>query len=535
MTAADREGMACDFCHRAVNPIYQPGVSPPEDQTILNALLPSHLPTGYSNGQFVMDPLPRKRGPFADAVAPHAFLTSPFHSSSDFCGTCHDVSNPAFDRVGSSADYAPGPLDTPAGTVSSSVLMPLERTYSEWKHSAFPAGVYAPEFAGNKPGGIVQSCQDCHLRDVSGKGCNDVAAPVRANLPLHDMMGGNSWMGPVIATLYPSETDAAALADGAARAVSMLQKAALVDVTVTPGAQTWTATVTVTNRCGHKLPTGYPEGRRMWLHVLAYNSQGQKIYESGAYDAATGVLALDAAAVVYETHLGISPPLGNALGVAHGESFHFTLNDSVYKDNRIPPAGFTNAGFDGFGGKPVDDSRPAPRYADGQNWDVSSFAVPITTAKIVARLYYQTTSKDYVEFLRDANTSNTAGQIMYDAWNANGKAPPVLMAADSTEIVVGVGDDPVVQHPGLEAANNPFVGSLELRLAVARPAPVELTIFDASGRQVNRRSLGILGAGAHRLLWDGQDGRGRDSGAGVFWAQVRVGTETLGQKVVRLR
>ena len=28
---------------------------------------------------------------------------------------------------------------------------------------------------------------------------------------------------------------------------------------------------------------------------------------------------------------------------------------------------------------------------------------------------------------------------------------------------------------------------------------------------------------------------GRDSGAGVFWAQVKVGTETLRQKVIRLR
>jgi hypothetical protein len=535
LTAFDREGMACDFCHRAVNPLYQVGVSPPEDEDIINDLLPGHQPSSYSNGQYVMDPLPRKRGPFADAVAPHAFLVSPFHSSSDFCGTCHDVSNPAFDRVGTTADYQPGPLDQAASTINSSVLMPLERTYSEWKNSAFPGGVYAPDFAGNKPGGMVASCQDCHLRDVDGKGCNDVAAPIRANLPLHDMMGGNAWMGPVIATLYPLETDATALADGAARAVSMLEKAALVEVALTPADQEWIATVTVTNRCGHKLPTGYPEGRRMWLNVIAYDSQGGKIYESGAYDAATGVLTQDADAMIYETHLGISPPLGNALGIPHGESFHFALNDTIFKDNRIPPMGFTNAAFDAFGGRPVDPTQPAPRYADGQNWDASTFALPAATAKVVARLYYQTTSKEYVEFLHATNSSNSTGQTLLDAWNANGKSPPVLMAADSTASTVDVAEGQVVKRQRLETGRNPFVGLLELRLSLAGPVPVEVTIYDALGRLVHTRRVGILGGGTHRLLWDGRDNGGRDVGVGVFWAQVKAGNQTLRKKVVRLQ
>ncbi len=534
LTAFDRHGMACDFCHRAVDPNYQAGVSPPEDEAILNGMLPAHRPTSYSNGQFVMDPLPRKRGPFVTS-APHAYLVSPFHASSDFCGTCHDVSNPAFDRVAMTADYVPGPLNQAATSVSSTVLMPLERTYSEWKNSAFPGGVYAPEFAGNKPGGIVSSCQDCHLRDVNGKGCNDVSAPIRPDLPLHDMMGGNAWIGPVIASLYPTETNAMALADGAARAVSMLQKASLVDVSVAPGYQSWVATVTVTNRTGHKLPTGYPEGRRMWLNVIAYDSDGVKIYESGAYDAATGVLTRDEGGVVYETHLGISPALAAAVGAAHGESFHFALNDTIYKDNRIPPVGFTNAGFDNFGGRPVDPTRPGPRYADGQNWDTSTFTLPGTTARVVARLYYQTTSKDYMEFLRDENTTTSHGQAMFDAWNAHGKSPPVLMAGDSTVTTVAVGDEPAADRTRLETRRNPFAGSLELALTLARPAAVELTVYDARGRMIHSRRIGHLGGGDHQMIWNGRDDRGRDAGPGVFWAQVKVGGETLKQKVVRLK
>jgi hypothetical protein len=44
------------------------------------------------------------------------------------------------------------------------------------------------------------------------------------------------------------------------------------------------------------------------------------------------------------------------------------------------------------------------------------------------RLYYQSTSKEFVEFLRDENRTNTKGQEMFDLWNMNGKCPPTLMA-----------------------------------------------------------------------------------------------------------
>jgi hypothetical protein len=532
ITAADRDAVSCDFCHRAVDPVYKPGVSPVEDQAILAGMLPAHVPTGYSNGQFVIDPQPRKRGPFSDAAAPHAFLASAFHRSSDLCGTCHDVSNPVFDRVGTGADYAPGPLDQAGGAIASHTHMPLERTYSEWKHSAFPAGVFAPDFAGNRPDGTVSSCQDCHQRDVSGRGCNDAGAPVRADLPYHDLTGGNAWLGPVIASLYPGETNAAALADAAGRAEAMLRKAALIDVQVTPGSGNWVATVSVTNRTGHKLPTGYPEGRRMWLHVLAYDSQGNLLRESGAYDAATGVLTRDADATVYEAELGISPALGAAIGLEAGPTFHFALNDTVYKDNRIPPQGFTNAAFAGFGGAPVDPDRPAPRYADGQNWDVATYAVPAATQKVVARLYYQTTSKEYVEFLHARNTTNDAGQVMLDAWNANSKSPPVLMAADSSYSTVAVTPPGEPGAVSLEAARNPFVGTLELHLTLVRPEPVTLEVFDAGGRSLHTRRYGTLGAGAHRLTWAGP---GDGARAATLWARVRIGEQVLVRQVARLR
>jgi hypothetical protein len=536
LTALDRDGVACDFCHRLVDPDYKAGISPTEDQTVLGAL--SSVPTNYSNGQYVIDPDPRKRGPFADAIALHPRLYSPFHRTSELCGTCHDVSNPVFDRV-SGADYAPGPLDQAATSFASTDILPLERTYSEWKNSAFPAGVYAPDFAGNKADGIVAICQDCHMRDVSGAGCVEVGTPVRADLPLHDLTGGNAWLPNVIAGLYPTETNATALAASSQRAVQTLQKAAALGLTYAIEADSFRALVTVTNRTGHKLPTGYPEGRRMWLHVVARDVDGQTIFESGAYDPATGILSAAPEPKVYEIKLGITPSLAGALGVTAGESFHFTLNDSVWKDNRIPPAGFTNAAFASFGGAPVDPEfpGPGPRYPDGQNWDVTGYPLPANAHSVVAELLYQTTSKDYVEFLHDENTTNTAGQTMYDAWTGNGRSAPVVMERDSIAMsVTGVAEQPTTgPRTHFAILKNPFDQTLDMRVDLARPGAVTMRVFDVRGRLVAMRDFGTVAGGANRLAWDGRNDHGQEVRSGVYWAVVRAGDREWRRQIVRLR
>jgi hypothetical protein len=528
-----RDGVACDLCHRLVDPVYKSGVSPTDDQAVLS-MISSHVPTTYSNGQYVVDPNGQHRGPFSDPATPHSFLMSPFHEQSELCGTCHDVSNPVFKRV-SGSKYAPGPLDTPADSISSLTLMPLERTFSEWKNSAFPAGVVAPDFGPNAPGGVVSSCQDCHLRDVTGKGCNSVSAPLRNDLPLHDMTGGNAWMGGVIASLDPTEVDAGALADGASRAVSMLNKAAAMKLTLGGAGDSFQVAIQITNRTGHKLPTGYPEGRRMWLDVRIYDGGGNLLSESGVYDPATGILAQDGNLHVYEAQLGLSSAFAPGISQTAGASFHFVLNDTLYKDNRIPPAGFTNAAYAAFGGAPVDPAGPSPRYPDGQNWDTAVYGLPKTARKVVATLYYQTSSKEYVEFLKNANVTNTAGQTMYNAWTANGRATPVAMVTDS----VSFNQTGVPEHRPLELAlrmgRNPFSGTLQMTLTLPHESAVEMQVLDVAGRRVSRLSRGTLPVGDHLLTWDGRDASGHDAGSGVFWAVVRAGDKRFVQRVVRLQ
>ena len=427
MLFEDESGVSCDLCHRLVDPIAA-AENPSEDTAILASL--SFAPSEFGNGQFVVDPTGARRGPFVDATSGHPILVSPFHREAALCGTCHDVSNTAFEKDGN-GHYVPNAFDTTATDFSPHTLMPIERTYSEWLNSDYNSvtGVYAPEFGGNKD--FVATCQDCHLRDITGQGCNFGIPPIRDDLPLHDMTGGSTWLPGLLSGLYPGQVSDPALQAGIPRARYMLQNAA--DMTVSQQASL--LRVRVVNKTGHKLPTGYPEGRRMWINVRFYDETVSLVAESAGYDSSTGVLSHDEQAKIYESKPGLDEVTAPLVGVDPNASFHFVLNNKIFKDNRIPPQGFTNAAFAAFGGTPVGHT-----YADGQFWDDTYYGIPLGTVSVQVTLYYQSTSKEYIEFLRDENTTNSVGQDLYDLWNDNGKCPPEVMQQTQLDIEPVPGD-----------------------------------------------------------------------------------------------
>ncbi|MEJ2596350.1 MAG: MopE-related protein, partial [bacterium] len=427
---ADREGIHCDFCHRMVKPA-SPGLNPfPEDQYYTDNTWPADtiylgsidsLPPMSGNGMYIVDSDDTKRGPFTLAGAKHAYYYSPFHSESAICGTCHDVSNPVYDRQ-EDGSYLPNTFGSSAPSYNTYDLFPVERTYSEWLVSAYntPSGVYAPQFGGNKA--YVSTCQDCHMKDISGVAANKTSAIYRDDLPHHDMTGGNTFIPAIIAELYPSEVNSAALDSGEVRARTMLQLAASLDVRVNDMLDHFSATVRVTNETAHKLPSGYPEGRRIWINLIAKNASGEVIYESGHYDFQNGELTKDEDVKIYEIKPGLDQLMAGITELPEGPSFHFVLNNKIFSDNRIPPRGFTNAAFRDIQSPPV-----AYSYEDGQYWDETEYRLPLSTDSIEISLYYQTLSKEYVEFLRDENVSNEAGNILYNLWNTHGKSEPETM------------------------------------------------------------------------------------------------------------
>jgi len=182
------------------------------------------------------------------------------------------------------------------------------------------------------------------MRSVSGYAANtniNAGIPLRTDMGLHDQTGGSTWLPGLLTNLYPSRIDSAAIQAGISRAAYQLQNAASVAVSDAPGQ----LKVTITNETGHKLPTGYPEGRRIWVNVKFYDEAMNLVGESGAYNPTNGVLSRDAAAKIYEVHPGIDTNISSLLGLDADASLHFVLNNRIYEDNRIPPRGFSNAAF----------------------------------------------------------------------------------------------------------------------------------------------------------------------------------------------
>jgi hypothetical protein len=455
----DTEGLNCGFCHRV-------------DPAIAFTRKSGgnyHLSTDSTQQVGWATPRSRRFGPYGNQYTnctnsntntpaidcaggtPHGhdIGNSTLHTQSEFCGQCHDVTNPILNRLSTAG-------------VDMGFKMPIERTFSEWQASDF----------GKPANAAFKTCQGCHMPKPSAPGgvCTASDDPVRfpyaRNRPgvedahQHMFTGGNVWLPNVFANVMPPmNPDAGAgagdpqwffdLINGANRqaaylavaqeATATLQSAATLAITNPPAGTTaggmFSFGVRVTNNTGHKLPTGYPEGRRMWLQVIAGvpgEMGADPFFQSGAYDDTTGVLTKDAQAKIYEVELSVAgktaPP--------NPPEFHFVGNQIVWKDNRIPPAGFD----------PTLDATTWPEIApvgatyptDGNghlvNYDDTPYTVavpPFATGNVMVtvRLVYQTTSKDYIDFLRSANTTNGRGQDMTRIWQNHGRGPWVEMAS----------------------------------------------------------------------------------------------------------
>lgn len=372
------------------------------------------------------------------------------------------------------SDYMKLPADLRAGTLKtayeSAMLAGTGGNYQDGTHRYF-------------------SCQACHLRPVTGKGALQGSAPTRNDLPLHDMTGGNYWMPEAMKYLSAqnklvlgsplSQTQINGLNDGVVRAKKQLNEAASLSVSGD--------LLKVINLCGHKLISGYPEGRRMWLNIKWFDANGALLREDGKYgplvdaagkkvmviNPATGtqvqvesILDLkDTNTRIYEVHPAITQEwaaqlialgypgdlamsydrytgtVDKTLGqVAQASepyyyTFHFVLNNKVASDNRIPPYGMSYDEAIKRNIVPVPETQYGnPGQGGSYNyWDEFPLSPPTGASSATIDLLYQPTSWEYIQFLYLANNGQNAllgqeGVNMLEAWLNTGMAKPIVMA-----------------------------------------------------------------------------------------------------------
>jgi len=543
LTDADAaDGVGCDVCHKMTNPDNS------EHAGVQNAPFVANdggTPAEgyYGSAQLSLSGTSEKLGPYEDAVPKHKWDQSLFHRSVDFCGTCHDVSNPV---VGDLAPNNGAQQPLAAGTFDGELNTPdnprditkkaafnnppykygvVERTFSEYKASllsqtlvsdylTLPAelqegsieiarnAALGADTGGNYADGTDRyfSCQTCHMPATTALGCNKSGTPLRTDQPMHDLTGGNYWIPEVMQYMDGENTlllggdltaaEISGMDAGALRAKGNLENAASLTVTGNM--------LRVVNLTGHKLISGYPEGRRMWLNIVWKDATGATIREDGEYgsmavtfdvnddgniDAGDTVDTLldldDPNTKVYEAHGAITKEwadkliavslsyadvvvaydrvtglpthdVGDIAAMAPGEyheTFHFVLNNKVVKDNRIPPWGMAYDESLTRSILPV----PATQYGDpgpGGNfnyWDDFALNPPANAVTADISLMYQPTSWEYIQFLDHANNGSVAflaneGANMLNAWLNTGMATPHVMASATWTLPDADGD-----------------------------------------------------------------------------------------------
>jgi hypothetical protein len=524
LAASDEDGIDCDTCHQITNPDMTEHIGTVFDPFINNQKdLIGPLPEGetegyYGSGMYSLTNDLGKLGPYAegDAVARHQFTKSNFHRDVDFCGTCHDVSNSAVGDLAPNAGTQPGapavinswdfpPVGLPnlGGPVEEKAAFNnppyaygiVERTFSEYKSSplsstlvddfnTLPADLQDPRGSlyyaymaattdGTRSANYIDgdfkyfSCQGCHMRAITGRGCDKNNAPNRLDQPMHDQTGGNYWVYPLVqyqdqqGTLRLggglSALQIEAMNDGTLRAKAHLTQAGTLDVNGD--------LVRITNVTGHKLISGYPEGRRMWLNIKWYDNQGVEMTadEVGAWGPlpTTAINPVDGVEFVpksivnlkdprlkvYEVHPAMTKEWADVLidgvgyprsmplsfdrisgdpsftlgdladmpasqtgNISYHETFHFALNNHVAFDNRIPPYRMSYNEAQKRNALPVPDNQyggtPGGEYQHWDEFDIKAIA-PQGARSADLTLYYQGTSWEYVQFLNNAVSTVT--------------------------------------------------------------------------------------------------------------------------------
>ncbi len=358
-------------------------------------------------------------------------------TSSAHCASCHTLFTPTLD-----ADD-----DSPTGAEF------LEQgAFLEWQNSIYVTGASEE-----------QQCQDCHMPDpapgtystriaLRPNGTVNSAWPERSPFFTHSMVGGNSHMLALLrdnrnALGIENSTTTSGFDEKISQTRALLEnQAAALDITeISLSDGELAIDVRVTNKTGHKLPTGYPS-RRVWIYLTVRDAIGEAIFESGAADA-QGRISTDTARLTpeclairkpaefsnrncFEPHrdliddaaqIGIYEPV---LGDSNDHITHILLHAGSYlKDNRIPPAGFTNSRATSIEPQtlPVGvDNDPDFNTTNGTQGSGSDtvhyrIAVNNTTGpySVEARLLYQAISPSFVEGLHSTGVRVSDFKQMY--------------------------------------------------------------------------------------------------------------------------
>lgn len=354
-------------------------------------------------------------------------------NDSAFCATCHTLFTPFLDDQGNIAGE-----------------FPEQTPYLEWRHSSFGiADGKRYELGENM--GQERACQDCHMPHTPPGGVKIAkwAPPEvkeREHFSQHHFVGGNTLLLDILinnASALHLTASTTHLNDTKKRTLNQLKrKSAIVTIENTKiSRHVMRATVSVNPLTGHKLPTGFPS-RRLWLHVIIIDKQGNVVFESGNpfIDGRISGNNNDENPTSYEPHYDlITKPdqvqIYETIMVDSNNIITYTLLQAAryIKDNRLLPDGFdkktASAEIGVYGAAANDDDFIGGTDQVTYEVDIVDHKGPFT---FKAELLYQSLTPAFMDDLKYDNVLPLVDSFsrMYDQADKS----PVAMATVETEI-----------------------------------------------------------------------------------------------------
>lgn len=443
---------------------------------------------------------------------------------SEHCATCHTLFTAYVDTTGQLTG-----------------AFPEQTPYLEWKNSR-----YSQE---------DRACQDCHMPQIEDPlviATRPVMGlPQRSPFFKHAFVGGNQLV-PSLLKDHQFEFKVTAATDyfdsTLARANRQLvNKSIALTVDTSIEADSVRLDVTLANLSGHKLPTGIPI-RRMWLHVRL--SSGDKIlFESGGWDDAGEIVGLNE---TYEPHYQwirqedqvqiYEGVMKNARGVVT----HTLLEAADYmKDNRIPPAGFTQS-HDSYdttaivGQALFDSDFNQNDNIRGSGRDVVHYGMPAASGsecEVLVQVCYQSVTP---HFLTDLYQYATDEVRAFESVITPEQMAPVIVKDTTFGITIPVSNVAsssaiLPDTPELYANYpNPFNSSTQIAFALPFAMQASIDILTVQGQLVwhYRQSLD---AGLHTVQWQGRDSQGLAVPTGIYICRLKAGNTWQHRRLVLIK
>lgn len=399
-------------------------------------------------------------------------------SEGKMCSSCHTLLTNSVDLLGN-----------PTGR-----QFVEQATYHEWVNSAYSAD------------GVV--CQTCHMPQTADSvriAQGYFGLPYRAPFNEHTFGGSNVFMLKLMKDNKPAlgieATDANY--DSSIAANTKLLRNQTMDVSLSVDAvdpDTAYFTVRLSNKAGHKFPSGYPS-RRAVLQFVVVGSSNDTLFKSGMFDPNYEVVNIDAN---FEPHYNVISSENQAQiyemvpGDVNGD-FTSLLEraDTMLKDNRIPPEGFVSTSIvydtvEVVGGavNDPDFNKALGTGIEGSGKDYVHFHVPIggysQPFNVYAYIYYQPLPPGFLaEMFAESTPEIDLFESMYNAADKE----PFLVAEDSL-INVALGAHIPDYDDLIKVGPNPTVDGNVIVFLPESDNSIKMNLYEANGKFIKAISCG---------------------------------------------